>query len=182
MGILMAFAPFFAFAAVEVLAGLIPGLVAGTAVSAALIGRDIINQRSAKILEIGTAILFLGLTLLALVSESSWSLMGVRLRVDAGLLLVVLTSIAIRKPFTLQYTENGSGPQDANKPSVLKANYTITAVWAAAFAVMVVADLILIYAPQLPHVIGIGITVAALWSAARFTAWFPGRLRTPSAA
>jgi hypothetical protein len=29
--------------------------------------------------------------------------MGVRLRVDGGLLLIVLVSLAIGKPFTLQY-------------------------------------------------------------------------------
>jgi hypothetical protein len=104
MGILLAFAPFIGFAVVDRLLGSTEGLFVGFAISAALLLRDWLSpNRSPKVLEIGTAILFGGLALYALLTHPGWSIMGVRLAVDSGLLLIVMTSIAIRQPFTLQY-------------------------------------------------------------------------------
>jgi hypothetical protein len=104
MGIMLAFAPFIVFALVDHLVGTTEGLIAGAAVSAALLLRDwVMPGRSAKILEIGTAILFGGLAVYAVLGGPSWSIVGVRLRVDLGLLVIVLVSMALRRPFTLQY-------------------------------------------------------------------------------
>jgi hypothetical protein len=103
LGILLAFAPFLAFALIDRLSGPTEGLIAGAVVSAALLLRDLIQGRTAKVLEIGTAILFGGLALYALLGRPSWSVVGVRVVVDAGLLLIVLASLVMRRPFTLQY-------------------------------------------------------------------------------
>src|SRR5579872_3801978 len=104
MGILLAFSPFLVFVAIERLVGIVPGLLCATVASVALLVRDAMSRnRSPKVLEIGTAILFGGLAAYALLVRSAWSVIAVRLRVDAGLLLVVLVSIMIRRPFTLQY-------------------------------------------------------------------------------
>ena len=104
MSILLAFAPFIAFAAADRLIGSVEGLFAGFAVSAVLLLRDWLSpNRSPKLLEIGTAALFAALALYTLLAHPVWSIMGVRLVVDAGLLLIVVLSIAIRRPFTLQY-------------------------------------------------------------------------------
>src|SRR5689334_12198735 len=48
-------------------------------------------------------LLFGGLTLYAVLEEPTWSVIGVRLCVDSGLLLIVLVSMAVGRPFTLQY-------------------------------------------------------------------------------
>ncbi len=102
MGILLAFAPFLTFALVDRLLGADEGLVAAALVSAALLIRDRLTPgRSLKLLEIATFLLFVGLALYALAVKPDWSIMGVRLRVDIGLLLIVLLSMAIRHPFTL---------------------------------------------------------------------------------
>jgi predicted PurR-regulated permease PerM len=62
MGILLAFAPFIIFAIVDRFAGSEVALVAGGSVSAILLLRDLITpNRSPKILEIGTFLLFCGL-------------------------------------------------------------------------------------------------------------------------
>src|SRR5271170_6746564 len=108
MGILLAFAPFLVFALVDRLVGAQAGLAAGAVVSFALLIRDWVSPgRSPKILEIGTAVLFGGLALYAVLAEPAWSIwasetrpspasiMGVRLRVDAGLLLVVMASLGL---------------------------------------------------------------------------------------
>ena len=170
---LLAFAPFIAFAAIDRLIGPVEGLFAGFAVSAALLIRDWIQGRTAKVLEIGTAALFGALGCYALFADPAWSLMGVRLVVDTGLLLIVLVSIAIRQPFTLQYARE----RVPESGEFVRTNYVMTAVWALAFATMVAADLVLIYRPDLPPRFGIILTVLALLGAFKFTARYPEHRR-----
>jgi hypothetical protein len=177
MGILLAFAPFLAFALIDRLSGPTEGLIAGAVVSAALLLRDLIQGRTAKVLEIGTAILFGGLALYALLGRPSWSVVGVRLVVDAGLLLIVLASLAMRRPFTLQYARERVAPELWGEPEFVRTNYVITAVWALAFAVMVVAELVLLYVPDVPPRAGIVAIVLALVGAVKFTGWYPERRR-----
>lgn len=182
MGILLAFAPFIAFAVVDRLVGSTEGLVAGTIVSAALIIRDWLTPgRSPKVLEIGTVILFAGLTLYALVAAPNWSIFGVRLWVDAGLLVIVLISMVVQRPFTLQYARETVDRSLWDTPAFIRTNYVITGVWALAFAVLVVADLILVYMTQVPHRVGIIITVLALVGAFKFTSWYPDRVSAKAA-
>ena len=177
MGILLAFAPFIAFAVVDRISGSTEGLVAGAVVSAALLLRDLIRGRTVRVLEIGTAILFGGLALYALLSRPSWSVIGVRLVVDVGLLLIVLASLAIRRPFTLQYAWEQVAPALWTSPEFVRTNYVITAVWALAFAVMVTAELVLLYMPGVPPRAGIIAIVLALVGAVKFTGWYPERQR-----
>jgi hypothetical protein len=177
MGMLLAFAPFIAFAIVDRLVGSAEGLFAGFAVSAAILMRDwLSSDRRPKLLEIGTAVLFGGLALYALIFNPAWSLIGVRLTVDAGLLVIVLVSIAIRQPFTLQYARERASEDVARSPEFLRTNYVITAVWALAFAVLVAADLVMMYLPDL-HRFGIIVTALALVGAFKFTDRYPEQRR-----
>ena len=183
MGILLAFAPFIAFALVDRLAGSTEGLVVGALVSIVLIVRDVMAAgRSPKILEIGTAILFCALALYAIVGAPTWSVIGVRLRVDAGLLAIVLISMAIGRPFTLQYAREQVAAEYHDRPEFLRTNYVITGVWALAFAVMVVAELVLLYLPDVPRHWGILAIVGALVGAVKFTGWYPDRANRQSKA
>ena len=174
---LLAFAPFIAFAVIDRLIGPVEGMFAGFAVSAALLIRDWSQGRWAKVLEIGTAALFSALGCYALLADPAWSLMGVRLVVDSGLLLVVLVSIAIRQPFTLQYARERVPADVQESGEFVRTNYVITAVWALAFATMVAADLVLIYRPDLPPRFGIILTALALVGAFKFTARYPEHRR-----
>jgi hypothetical protein len=176
MGIILAFAPFIVFAVLDRLAGAIPGLLAGALVSAALLAWDWLRtQRPPKILEVGTFLLFGGMAAYALLGGPEWSVIGVRLRVDAGLLLIVLISMALRSPFTLQYARDRVDRSLWSSPRFLKTNYAITGAWALAFLVMVLADLVMLYLPDVPLRVGILITVAALVGAIKFTSWYPSR-------
>ena len=178
MGILLAFAPFIAFAVVDRLSDPAEGLIAGAAVSAALLLRDVLRGKTAKVLEIGTAVLFGGLALYALLGRPAWSVIGVRLAVDAGLLLIVLASLAMRRPFTLQYARERVAPELWGAPEFVRTNTVITAVWALAFAVMVAAELVLLYVPGIPPRAGIIAIVLALVGAVKFTGWYPEQRRT----
>jgi hypothetical protein len=176
MGILLAFAPFLAFAVVDRLIGPTQGLIAGAATSVALLLRDWIGlRRKPKILEIGTAILFAGLALYAVLGGSVWSIVGVRLRVDVGLLLIVLATLIIGKPFTLQYAREQVPQNLWDTPQFIRSNYVITGVWSGAFLILVLADLILIYRTDWPSKIGILASVLASVGAFKFTRWYPGR-------
>lgn len=178
MGILLAFTPFVLFAVIDRWVGAAPGLAAGTALSAALVLRDWLwRRRGVKLLELGMLLLFGGLTLIATLLQPDWPIMLVRLSLDAGLLLIVLVSLAIGQPFTLQYAREQVSPAVWGSPLFLRANQVITAVWAACFVVIVAADLLLLYVPGVPAFVGIGATIAALIGAIRFTTRYPAHLR-----
>ena len=113
----------------------------------------------------------------ALFANPARSLWGVRLVVDSGLLLIVLVSIAIRQPFTLQYARERVPEHVQTSDEFVRTNYVITAVWALAFAALVVADLVLITMPDVPARFGIILTVLALVGAFKFTAYYPERRR-----
>jgi hypothetical protein len=182
MGILLAFAPFIVFALLDRLVGPMAGLVAATLVSAALLGRDWMTPgRAPKLLEIGTLLLFGGLALYAVLGGPVGSVIGVRLCVDAGLLLIVLVSMAVGRPFTLQYAREQVPPEVWGRPEFVRTNYVITAVWALAFAVMVIAELALLYVPGMPPRAGIIAIVLALYGGVKFTTWYPERVRVSAA-
>lgn len=176
MNLLLAFAPFLAFAVIDRLVGVTEGLVAGALVALAMLLRDVFTPgRAPKVLEIGTVLLFGGLALFALLGDPGWSILDVRLRVDAGLLVIVLVSIALRRPFTLQYAREDVPPEFWDSPEFLRTNDVISAVWALAFAVMVAADLVMLYMPEIPQRAGIIATILALVLAVKFTGWYPSR-------
>lgn len=182
MGILLAFAPFITFAIVDRLAGSTEGLLTGAVVAIGLLLRDLIGGRTAKVLEIGTAILFGGLALYALLSRPAWSVIGVRLIVDAGLLLIVLGSLAMHRPFTLQYAREQVAPELWDAPEFIHTNYVITAVWAVAFAAMVAAEWALLAVPGMPPRLGIVVIIVALVGAVKFTGWYPNHMKARTAA
>jgi hypothetical protein len=182
MGILLAFAPFILYVIVERVAGIRAGLVTAAVVAAGLLLRDALSrERKPKILEIGTFLLFAGLAVYAYFAGAVWSIPAVRLRVDSGLLLIIVLSIVVRQPFTLQYAREQVARELWSTPGFERTNYIITAVWAVAFAVMVAADLIMLYVPSLPTRFAIIVTILAIYGAFRFTAWYPERKRTTTA-
>jgi hypothetical protein len=60
----------------------------------------------------------------------------------------------------------------------IRTNYVITAVWALAFALMVIAELALLYVPNLPKRAGVIAIVVALVGAVKFTGWYPQHIRS----
>ena len=183
MGMLLAFAPFVVFVIVERAIGVAAGLFAATAVSVAILARDtLIQRKSPKILEVGTFLLFGWLAVYALTAGTDLPIFGVRLLVDAGLLVIVLASIALRRPFTLQYAREQVARELWDHPGFIQTNYVITAAWALAFAVMVAADLAMLYLADMPKWVGVAVTVGTIVGAGRFTQWYPEHRRAALAA
>lgn len=174
MNLLLAFTPFILFAVVERLFGIQAGLAAGAAAAAVLLARDLLKPgRSVKLLEIGTFLLFGGLFLLVPTIGGEWSIIDVRLRVDAGLLLIVLLSMVFGRPFSLQYARERVDRQHWDSPEFVRTNYVISAAWAVAFGVLVLADVVMDFMPGLPAAGSVAATVLALLAAAWFTGWYP---------
>jgi hypothetical protein len=145
MGTLLAFAPFIIFCVINGFVGTAAGLMAAAATSAVLLARDCLGRdKSVKVLDLGCLMLFAGLAFWTALARGEWSVIGVRLWVDAGLLAIVLVSIAIGEPFTLQYARERVAPELWKTPEFIHTNYIVTAVWGAVFAVMVLADLAMV--------------------------------------
>jgi hypothetical protein len=177
MGILLGLAPFIAFFVLMRLVSPLAGLGAGFVVSFVLGVRMWRRGESMKILEIGSLILFAGLVLYTLVAAPPWTVATVRLVVDAGLLAIVLVSLAIGRPFTLQYARERVPKEFWTAPLFIHANRLITSAWAAAFAVMVAADAAAEYAPAIPLPVDVAASILAFCAAVAFTIWYPAKLR-----
>lgn len=174
---LLSFAPFIAFAILNHFVDPTAALIVAALVSFGLIGREILLGHSAKILEVGTCILFGGLAVYAYVSNANWPVVGVKLAVDVGLLLIVLFSLLIGRPFTIQYARESVPKELWDSAQFLRTNQIITLVWVAAFAALIVADVILLYMPNVPHKVGVLLTIGALYGAYKFTMAYPDRAK-----
>ncbi|MFE9793112.1 hypothetical protein ACFYRL_15415 [Streptomyces goshikiensis] len=98
---------------------------------------------------------------------------------NIALTAIAFGSMAVRKPFTLQYAREQVDPALWDSPVFLRTNYMITGVWGLAFLVAAIAgafgDLVL----HDPNNIWTGwiIQVLAIVAALRFTAWYPEVVR-----
>jgi energy-coupling factor transporter transmembrane protein EcfT len=77
----------------------------------------------------------------------------------------------------LQYAREQVAPAVWSSAQFARTNYIITAVWALAFLVMVMAELALLYVPAWPHSIGVTAIILALVGAMKFSGWYPEHVR-----
>lgn len=177
MMIFLILAPYGAFAALILLGSAAVSLFAASAMCLMVIAYDVLRGRSIKILGAGSAILFAALGGYVTLVDAGWSSSEVKLAVDAGMLAISLASLALRRPFTLQYAREMVDAETAQLPEFLNAAYVITWAWSLAFVLMVLANVLLIYLPGLPLWSGLAIAFAARNSALYFTKWYPEHQR-----
>jgi sterol desaturase/sphingolipid hydroxylase (fatty acid hydroxylase superfamily) len=70
---------------------------------------------------------------------------------------------------TIQYARESVPKKLWGGPQFLRTNQIITLVWLAAFAIIIVADLVLLYLPDVPHKVSVLMTIGALYGAFKFT-------------
>jgi hypothetical protein len=186
MTIFLILAPYGAYVTLMLVTSATMSLFAGAAVCLAVIAYDVLAGRSIKVLGAGSAFLFAALGAYFALTGDVWSGSAVKLTVDAGVLAIALASLAIGKPFTLQYAREMADAQTAKLPDFLTANYVITSAWALALVLMMTANALLIYLPRLPLWSGLAIAIAARNTAVYFTKWYPkhrkAKLAAPSMA
>lgn len=177
MNVALSFAPFIIFSIVDGAINLAAALAVSTVISAALIARTVVRSASPKVLEVGSLVLFAGLWVFVEMSPTSISLAAVSLTVDIGLLLIVLGSMALGRPFTIQYAKEQVPREYWDRPRFRRTNYAITSVWAASFGVAAIADFGRTYAQAKTGTFDTLIVIGSTIGAIKFTKWYPGWVR-----
>ncbi len=173
MTIFLILAPYGAFALLMLLTPATVSLFASAAICLAVVAYDIIRGRSIKMLGAGSAMLFATLGGYVALVDPGLSVAAVKLSVDVGVFAISLMSMAIGKPFTLQYALEMVDAETAKLPGFTKASYVITGAWSVAVLLMMIANILMIYVPDLPLWSGLAIAFAARNSAVYFTKWYP---------
>jgi hypothetical protein len=91
-------------------------------------------------------------------------------------MVIVLLTMVVGQPFTLQYARERVNPSLWSSPQFLRANYVITGAWSLAFLLLTVADWVLLKTPDTPRFVGFAIIAALLYGAFKFTDWYPQQL------
>lgn len=177
MNAALGFAPYIAFFLLMRGVSVEVGLWGALIVAIALAGHSWWRNGSVKVLEIGGVVLFAALAGFTTAEHWDWTVMSVRLAVDGGLLAIILVSLAIGQPFTLQYARERVPEQYWQAPRFLAVSRHITWAWAAAFAAMVASHAAVVYVPAVSVWFDLAVTVLALLAAFRFTAWYGERAR-----
>jgi hypothetical protein len=174
MTIFLILAPYGAFAFLMMVTSAAASLFATAAICLATIGIDyFVRGRSIKILAAGSVVTFAAIGCYVFLIDAGVSVLAVKFSVDAGVLLVILASVMIRRPFTLQYALEEVDEKTAKLPGFIRANYIITWVWAASMVAIMLGNVTLIYVPGLPIWLSLLVAFAARNSAVYFTKWYP---------
>jgi intracellular septation protein A len=180
MTIFLILVPFGAFSALMLITSAAVSLFASAAIGLAVVAYDMLSGRSVKMLGAGSAIVFAAVGGYITLVDSSLSSAAVKLAVDASVFAISLASLLIGRPFTRQYALEIVDAETAKLPGFLKANYIITSVWSLAFLLMMIANVLMVYVPNLPLWSGLAIAFAARNSAAYFSKWYPRYRRAKS--
>jgi hypothetical protein len=182
MSIVLSLSPFAVFFVLMRGHSPLAGLLGAFLASLLLCARMRWRGESLKILEVGSLVVFGVLAAYTLALTPRWSVATVRLAVDVGLLAIVVVSLAIGRPFTLQYARERVPRQFWDLPVFLTTNRRITTVWGAAFAVLVAADVAAEYVEAIPLWVDVAASVAAFVGAVWFTRWYPAAVQARFAA
>jgi hypothetical protein len=173
MTIFLILAPYGAFATLMLVTSAAVSLFVSAAIGTMVMAHDAWRGHSIKVLGAGSVILFATLGAYITLVDRGLSSSAVKLTVDAGVFAISLTSLAIRKPFTLQYAREMVDAETAQLAGFIRANYIITWAWTGAFVLMIIGNVLTIYVPGLPLWSSLVIAFAARNSAAYFTTWYP---------
>jgi hypothetical protein len=155
--------------------GLWAALIAAIAI--VLINRA--SKKPPRLLEIGALALFAALTAFSTVTTWAWTFMTLRLVVDCGLFFIIIGSLVVSQPFTIQYARERVPESVQRSPRFLMVNTRITAAWAAAFMILIAA-----HTANLAGGLSVGgdlvVTIAPLSAAVFFSIRYPAYVRKAS--
>ena len=116
------------------------GIAFGIAVLSNLV--NLIRRKSLMVLEVGNAFAFAALAIIGLAAGDAWVSRWIQPLGNAALLLIMLVSVLIGKPFTLQYAKASTTPDLWDTPGFLAVNTLLTWIWIAAMAIMTALALV----------------------------------------
>ncbi len=167
--------PYMAFTATAYVASLTTSVAVAALVSLAINLADQLRGRTPKAVGLASTVMFAGLATYFALAQTEWSGLEIRLALDLGIFAVAVISMALRRPFTLQYARETTDEATQREPSFVQVNYVLTSVWAAAMAAMMAIDILAIYLPWLPLWAGLALTFVLRSGAVQFTKWYPHR-------
>src|SRR4051812_7091693 len=173
MTIFMILAPYGVYTLLLLVTSATVSVFAACAICLLTVTIDVARGRSVKILALGSAILFAAIGSTLALFDPPLGTLGVKLSVDAGIFVIALGSMLVRRPFTLQYAVESVPAEIAAIPGFLTANYVITGAWTAAALLMMAATVPLLSSPALPLWSSLAVAFAARNSAIYFTKWYP---------
>lgn len=165
---LLGFAPFALFALLTRLSVDLALWVA-FATAFAIGVRGFLETRTLRMLDAGSAAVFGFLALFGGFIEPGLEASAYRLIVDASLLAIAIASFVAGQPITLHYAWRPIGDETRRSRRFVRANYLITAVWVAAFALMAFADGAATFDPEIPVTVAVAAGLATLAGALVFT-------------
>jgi hypothetical protein len=173
MTIFLILAPYGTFALLMLVTSATVSLFTGAAICLAVMAFDMVRGRSMKILGAGSVIVFAAVGGYVSLIDPNLSVSAVKFAIDTGIFMLTLTSIVIRRPFTLQYAREVVDAEIARLPGFIRANYIITWAWTGSMLLMMIGNVAMIYLPGVPLWSGLLIAFAARNSAVYFTKWYP---------
>jgi hypothetical protein len=175
-------APYGAFAMLMLTSSATVSLFAAAAICLLAVFYDLMRGRSIKMLALGSAFIFLALGGYLTLAPGALSDSAVKLAVNTGVLAIAVVSLAIGRPFTLQYAREMADPETVRMPAFRAINYVITWVWALAILLMMLANVMVLVVPGLPLWSGLAIAFIARNIAIYFSRWYPEYRRARLAA
>jgi hypothetical protein len=148
------------------------------ATGALLCAAGALTGKRPKLLDLTAIIFFGGLAIVAALASTGtrhWLGVWSSELSTIAIALVALVSLAIRRPFTLQYARETTDRAFWKTPLFLRINNIITTVWAAVLAVMAIVGYVGAGPLHQPNDIWTGwiIPVGLVVLAAKFTGWYP---------
>jgi hypothetical protein len=175
-------APYATFAGLSYVTSQTLALLAGAVAALALIVGEHLLGRSTKLLNLTALAMLLTLGGYFALSGVEWAPVHVHVALNGATLAVILLSIALGAPFTLQYAREQVDLETLRQPGFLHVNYVLSWAWAGALTLMFVANVLAIYVPSLPLWAGVVATFVLRSSAVQFSKWYPKYVREIAAA
>lgn len=108
-------------------------------ISLAVTAAPFVRGERPKVFELGGLAVFAALLVVTFATNDDFLERWIQPLTNGGILAVSAVSLAIGRPFTLEYARDAVTPDVAAKPGFTFINSIITGVWTAAFAVMTVS-------------------------------------------
>lgn len=112
----------------------------GLAVAINLI--NVVRRQPLMALEVGTAVVFAVFVIMALTLSDAFLERWLQPLGNAGLFAIVLVSIIIGRPFTLQYARKSTPPEQWDEPGLVYVCQLLAWVWAGTMAFMTIVSVI----------------------------------------
>ena len=168
MNPLLGFVPFIAFV---VLVRLSDNLALWVAFAAAfaLAMHSFVETRVLRSLDLGSLALFGLLAFYKGFIQPGLALGTELLLVEGAIFAMLLASLVLRRPCTLQYAREQDAAKHRGSRRWVRAHSIVTGVWLAAFAIMTAADVASALTPEIPLNIAIATGLVALAAALTFS-------------